>query len=56
MEFLKNKNNTPIAQLLKRGDGSTGLHTVSGAYLGRYDPRNNRTYDPNGDWLALAIC
>lgn len=52
MEFLKNKNGTPIAQLRPRGDGSTGLHTVSGGYLGRFDPRNNRTYGPSGDLIG----
>ncbi len=54
MEFLRNKNNTPIAQLQNRGDGSTGLHTVSGAYLGRYDPRNNRTFGPSGDLIGIG--
>ena len=52
MQYLRNKNGTPIAALRTRGDGSTGIHTVSGDFLGRYDPRNNRTYSKSGDLVG----
>jgi len=52
MELLRNKNNTPIAQLINRDDGGTSIHTTSGFYLGRYDLRKNRTYDLNGSLVG----
>jgi hypothetical protein len=52
MELLRNKNNTPIAQLINRADGGTSLHSTSGSYLGRYDLRKNRTYDLNGSLVG----
>ena len=52
MELLRNKNNTPIAQLINRADGGTSLHTPNGSYLGRYDLGKNRTYDLNGSLVG----
>lgn len=54
MEFLRDKNGSVIGQLIDRHDGSIGLHTPSGGFLGRYDTKSNQTFGPSGGLIGFG--
>lgn len=54
MNYLKHPNGTPFGVIRTAGDGSVRGYLMNGSLRGIYDPRTDRTFHPNGNFVGYG--